>query len=210
VKKNRPKKSRSRPVKTVAAQEIPAINISTAPHQQSISKLQKHRRFLRTVEWVLGLPLAVIVAVYTIFGPPWPTEPSFVPLSPSFWSPFDIPYTVTNKSILFRVSAISITCKIASARTLLGDIIYNIDVRSTEINNLQPGQTSSYTCLLNKIIKLSRPHPYETKFVQAEISFASEYDSPWPFRRRIKVASNPFTLNSATEPPLWVQGVPLK
>ena len=189
---------------------MPTINISTAAHQQSISWPQKHQHILRTVEWILGLPLALLVAIYTILGPPWPKEPTFFPSSPSFGSPFNVPYIVTNKSILFRISNLSIVCKIAYARTLQGDTIARVNVKSTEINNLQPGQTSSYTCLFNKMITLSRPPPYQTKYVQAEIRFASEYDSPWPFQPRIKIVSDPFTLNSATEPPQWIQGVPLK
>ncbi|MDQ6703003.1 MAG: hypothetical protein M3Z96_07835 [Pseudomonadota bacterium] len=211
MKKN--KRSARREVKIIAAKNTHIPNTDQKVAHQSAPLLPRPRRLWLDVKLVSGIVVTVLgllAAIVGILGPPWPTEPSFSPGFPSAGSPFDIPFTVTNKSALFRISNLTLVCKISFARTLLGDTFENISVNSTGINTLQPGQTSSYTCLFNRIMHLNRPPPFETKFAQAEISFASEYDSPWLFPRRIKVASDPFTLNSSTDPPQWTQGIPLQ
>jgi hypothetical protein len=51
-----------------------------------------------------------VVAIYTFWGPPWPTEPSFDPGFPSFGLPLDVPFSVANKSAIFPISDLTILC----------------------------------------------------------------------------------------------------
>jgi hypothetical protein len=85
---------------------IPAAQISETP------KLSPSRIALKWARsfgsFIVGPLLAVVVAIYTFWGPPWPTEPSFDPGFPSFGLPLDVPFSVANKSAIFPISDLTI------------------------------------------------------------------------------------------------------
>ena len=87
---------------------IPAAQISETP------KLSPSRIALKWARWfgsfIVGPLLAVVVAIYTFWGPPWPTEPWFDPGFPSFGLPLDVPFSVANKSAIFPISDLTILC----------------------------------------------------------------------------------------------------
>lgn len=64
------------------------------------------------------LVLSVASNIVTVWGPFWPTEPVFSPMYVSANSPFDIPIKVENRSKLFPIIGISMTCKAANILTL--------------------------------------------------------------------------------------------
>jgi hypothetical protein len=210
VKKNKPKKSKPRDVNKNVGQNTPAASIQTSVPPESKSKQPKYRRFLRIAEWSLGPPLAVLAFVYGIWGPPWPTEPIFAPGAPSFGSPFAVPFNITNKSALFDMNNLSISCGLASriqgepptggtvgfgqpGKPIFGSI-------AGASSRLKAGETRSYTCAAAALRIDVGPNP---KILFAEMTFESQYDSPWRWGDKKIVRSPTLFLDMATIPPQW-------
>jgi hypothetical protein len=171
-----------------------------------------HRRMGKWVKWVVGTPLAVVAfgltVVINVWGPPWPTEPVFAPGQPSAGSPLDVPFTVTNKSALFAITSLQITCIAVQIDTgppyfKFKDIGFAVLGSST----LEVTKSGPQTCAFNSTVILDP----NSKLLAAQIKFASRYESPWPWEKaKTKtVESDIFTLNTKTSPPQWMQGKPL-
>ncbi len=187
---------------------MPAANTQTAILPESKSKQPKYRRFLRMAEWILGPPLALLAFVYGIWGPPWPTEPTFVPGAPSFGSALDVPFIVTNKSVLFPIKKLHILC--SAYRIDVGPpnwSIQGISFSVPGVADLAPGQSRPYTCAFNNVMR--GPNGERMGVRAATIAFNSEYDSSWPWKARAKAESGKFTLDTKTVPPQWMTGEPL-
>jgi hypothetical protein len=157
-----------------------------------------------------GAPLAVMLFVYGFWGPPWPTPPVFVPGYPSSggpYSPFDVPFTVTNKSALFPIKNLEIRCVLQPVR-LTTITIKDIAVGGLPNNNkLNPLQTGHYTCPFNQTFLLNFAND---RIIEAHIIFETKYVTPfklWRWQSEVNPAD--FTLITSTIPPQWTPGVPL-
>src|SRR5262245_39455893 len=64
--------------------------------------------------FVVGPVLTILVAIWTlsVWGPPWPTEPSFDPGFPTLSSPLDVPFSVANKSAISAINDLNVECGI--------------------------------------------------------------------------------------------------
>jgi hypothetical protein len=180
-------------------------------HQESRPKLKPtpmHRHMMTAIKWLfraaLGL-LAVLGSVYGIWGPPWPVEPTVSPGLPSLGSPFDVPFNVSNKSLLFTIDGLSLSCKLKLVQTN-GLIIPNGIVRLRGEYTIGPGQSRPYVCPFSR----AYGGPYAENIKTAQITISSEYKSPWPvISKKLSVDSDVFTLNSKTIPPQWMTGSPM-
>jgi hypothetical protein len=206
----------------------PTSNFSTA-RSEKLSFLERIRermwfRGLRRTSGVLVILLGVIASVYGIWGPIWPTAPEFSLGAPSFSLALDVPFNVANKSALFDIRNLIIKCHVIFARLsvshkFLQDVTIGIEGRPYDPNNplarnnIKPGGVSSYVCpMIGGPIAGFGPTPQfpEDKLGTARIEFLSEYDSRLPWSTRVQASSGIFTLNPATNPPQWTQGVPLR
>ena len=177
-------------------------------------QVQKHRRLWLASKWVAGTVMTLLglgATVVALWGPFWPTAPIFSPGYPSNSSPFDVPFTVYNKSIIFPINDVTITCSVENVKFTVfskeGSIseFNDITTKVLERNYIKANDSSSYTCPLFKII-IIKPDPI---LKYAKIEFLSEYDSPWPWRKRTQSKSGPWTLDTSTAPPQWIHGTPL-
>jgi hypothetical protein len=193
---------------TVALQNQPPPGAEKTPIQPPEKRKISWPRFGgKFIGWILGTPLAVLVAIYTFWGPPWPTAPTFDPGFPSFGSPLDVPFNVTNKSAIFSITDLTILCGVEDFLGT-GNIRLNNVGASEAVKGqaLRPLETKSYVCPLKKLILIS-PEP---KIEKATIGFVSTYRSPWPLGGTSKSISDRFTLNATTVPPQWMRGTPLQ
>lgn len=166
-----------------------------------------YRRLLKIVEWTLGPPavlFGIVASIYGVWGPIWPTVPVFSPIVPSFGSPYDIPFSVSNKSILFPVKNLQIMCHLPFFNDSRQNRWTDTRVWATAANHLPPSTTQSYVCPFSRNIDLGG-----AQIVDASIDFQMEYDSPWPWSGRVKNTSSIFTLSN-TQPRAWTPGIPLR
>jgi hypothetical protein len=156
-----------------------------------------HRVLWRAVKAVFGFVVVLVGLIggaYTMWGPPWPTEPGLVPGAPSFGSPLDVPFTVTNKSSVFSIKNLHISChgyeiKVVPPNfgspapgggTLGGWAIEGFTFSVPGNADLMPGETRPYTCVFNSVMRgVSNQTGY--RIVEADIAFVSEYDARCPF-----------------------------
>lgn len=177
-----------------------------APQQQIEPPPPKFRQLLKIMGLIFGSPVALLSLIYAIAGPPWPTEPIFSPGFPSSGFPLDAPFIVTNKSVLFRISNLGIKCHLISAR--MDNInVTNVVVSTNIKNRLNVHETRPYTCPFRSFFPIAN---INGRFSEAEINFTSEYDSPWPWVGRTHSFSSLFSLDQNTNPPQWVQGLPMQ
>jgi hypothetical protein len=172
----------------------PKLKQPTTPAQP---QARMHRVLWRAVKAVFGFVVVLVGLIggaYTMWGPPWPTEPSFVPGAPSFGSPLDVPFTVTNKSSVFSIKNLHISChgyeiKVVPPNfgspapgggTLGGWAIEGFTFSVPGNADLMPGETRPYTCVFNSVMRgVSNQTGY--RIVEADIAFVSEYDARCPF-----------------------------
>ena len=164
----------------------------------------------------VGTPLAVVAFVYAVWGAPWPTQPSFAPGAPSFGSAFDVPFTVTNKSAWFGIHDLTITCLLANFKAIgpTGATIEQTHgVTSTilprGVNSvLAPLTTSTFTCPIGNALVVDKRNAGE-QLVSASLSFMADYSGRlwWG---RTQIISGVFSLDTATKPPQWAPGEPLR
>jgi hypothetical protein len=168
----------------------------------------------------LSVFLGVVGGAYTIAeGPPWPTTPLFSAQVPSFGSPFDAPFDVTNKSGLFDIHNLTIHCEIISLLakriTVTDDFKGKLLIPASGPNPvLRATQTAPFTCpFLRALDGVGLGRDAADSPRKARILFVAEYDSPWKWipwvRPRWDTASD-FTLDTNTQPPRWVPGIPLR
>jgi hypothetical protein len=170
--------------------------------------------------WVLGIAWTLVILALDqaanlagIWGPFWPVEPAFAPGIASFSAPFDVPFTVTNKSAFFPILNLNITCYlndvVLSAPTVTGFRISDTSVRVLATNTLQPLETRWYTCPFRNFGQSGPVNIGDAKIEWAEISFISGYDNRI-LNGRTSSKSDTFTLNTRTSPPRWMIGKPLQ
>jgi hypothetical protein len=171
-----------------------------------------HRWMGKWVKWAVGTPLAVmafgLTAVINVWGPPWPTEPVFAPGLPSAGSPLDVPFAVTNKSALFAITNLQITCIAVQIDTAPLNIRFkDIGFAVLDSSALEVTNSSPHTCTFNRTVILAP----NSRLSAAQIKFVSRYNFPWPWEKaKAKtVESDIFTLNTKTSPLQWMQGKPL-
>jgi hypothetical protein len=190
-----------------AAKHRASIESRQQSHQKAKSTPPKRWRFLKTLEWMLGTPLALLGAVYAFWGPPWPTEPKFALTFPSSSFALDVPFNITNASALFSLRDLQIFCAIISIDTTAAiKHVAGLSVTTGRHSTLGPLATASYTCPFSEVIRL----PPDTKITGGSIQFWTEYESRLPWRDRTRSMDESFTLNTKTNPPQWTEGNPLQ
>jgi hypothetical protein len=156
------------------------------------------------------LALSIAANIVQIWGPFWPTELDFAPVALSFGHPFEVPFVVTNKSVVFGLSNLRLSCHLISFRAQ-----NNVNHSVGSINNVRvsivgppayfsPQGVASYTCPLNETINV-----VNSTVIDAKIEFISEYDFGMWWGKATSV-SDTFTLNTHTVPHQWVRGVTLQ
>jgi hypothetical protein len=184
------------------------------------SQVRMHRRLWLgtkvTVGFFVGL-IGLVGSIYGMWGPPWPTEPEFALASPSFGSSFDVPFSVLNKSALFALDNLSISCvllrlraggpgaQVSTAEGLSFDQAPKILARGT--NLIPAGGSRPYVCPLRGFVRVGDKDAADV-VQEAQIGFLMEYDARL-WRGRKQTREGPFTLETKTIPPQWVKGAPL-
>ena len=215
-KKPQPQSGESESVPTAGPIQQPVT--ATGQPAVKISETSKPSRSRIALKWakgiggfIIGPALAIVAFVYAVWGPLWPTAPTFDPGFPSFSSPLDVPFNVANKSAMFPISELTILCGLEyfEGKNQLGGPTILREVGTSQIvtgQSLRRLQTRSYVCSLKRFIRIV-PEP---RIEKATIGFVSTYNSWWPWGGRSKSISDAFTLSATTLPAKWTRGRPLQ
>lgn len=160
------------------------------------------------------LVIGIVGSIVGIFGPIWPTRPAFSPGYPSFGQPLDVPFSVSNESVIFGIRSLKIRCALLDvkiSRSGVGDAdleLHNtISVDAEVSQDMRPRETRSYTCpFYGARYFFNIPHDYH--LVEAKLGFESTYKSFVPWEGEVMARSDVFFLNNKTWPPQWTRGVP--
>ena len=97
------------------------------------------------------LALSVTSNIVTLWGPFWPTEPVFSLSYPSSGSPFEIPFYITNRSVIFPIHDIELSCYLKHITTNNNNIINNsfVKIQPRIPQVLEPEASDPYKCPLN-------------------------------------------------------------
>lgn len=153
------------------------------------------------------LILSIASNIVTVLGPVWPTAPIFSPSYPSAASPFEVPFSIENKSSLFPLNNIRIRCVIKDVVSGIGhnrvsDVTLTHEIQGQSI---KPSSSNIYTCPFNHFI--SMPNDF---IAYAKIQFEYRYDTIYPFYLKShEESTGVFWLNTKVVPPRWEQNEPL-
>ena len=208
-----------------SARKKPDVSATPKPRINQQQKMpaeppvRMHRHLWMAAKVAAGF-LAVLIGllsgVYGIWGPPWPTAPSFAPGLPASGSPLDVTFNATNASVLFSVPDLFVDCEMVCLRAsdappplALG--LRHVYVLARGTSHLAPGQTRPFRCPLRGQFGLGRTGESDAdvagRITNAQIVLHSDYFNPWTvWLSRHQALSDRFSLNSKTVPPQWVQG----
>jgi hypothetical protein len=173
-----------------------------------------HRRLWTAAKVAAAFPAVTGLAlgILGLIGPPWPTEPVFLPGPPSFGAAFDVPFHVENKSLFFWLSGLRIKCKvegiIPDQPSVTGITFGPNFVGANGTNGIAPSSSAPFTCPLRGAFGFGNKD--STDIIRnARVTFMSEHDARF-FGGPVKTEDGPFTWITTTIPPHWERGVPLK
>ena len=177
---------------------------------------QAYRRIPVIVRLIIGTPLAAVMFVLGVWGPPWPMKPVFAPIAPALGSASDAPFSVTNKSAWFFFYNLIITCKLMNFRAIgpTGASIVQqpgaVAIFAPRGANavLPPLVTDTFVCPIGRAFMVDRRNAGE-QLASASLFFVAEYDRQlwWG---RTQTTSITFTFAPTASPPQWLPGEPLK
>jgi hypothetical protein len=164
-------------------------------------------------------PIVTVLGIVKTVGPVWPTAPSFSPGLPSFGAAIDIPFTIENRSALFPIKNLEITCVVTvsflGSPDGLAPQLNNLGVRARGLPASLASATSggfssgAYLCPLRDAKIGFGSANAADRIKSAQLSFHTEYDAVLPWQSRSVSDEGPFTLVT-TVPQYWVKGTPLK
>jgi hypothetical protein len=135
------------------------------------------------------------------FTPFWPTEPAFEAGSPSLASPFDVPFTIANKSKLFKITNLTITCEIVEALNAQNGGLSGISLAVEATNYILPNEAPIYVCPLNRAFRLAPGSP----ITRVAIRFRYKYSQSflWSETNMSEKESKLFWLITNVSPQRW-------
>ena len=173
--------------------------------------------WIRAAKWigattVTGLGLLATIA--GLWGTPWPTAPVFSAGPPSYGAATDVPFQVENKSAVFGLSDLRVSCKvsgIAQSKTSSSFIKLGSGMSFLRqgANYIAPLSSAPYTCPLRGKGGVDNSDAADV-LQNVEISFATEYRIFSWLPGQFHAEDGPFTWITTTTPPHWERGEPLK
>ena len=164
---------------------------------------QPPRRLADTIigRVLAGLTIARIGFLAGTFQPFWPTEPEFDAGAPSLASPFDVPFTVTNNSKVFKITDLKIICELIEVTTRNNNGVANITLNVAASNFIEPGEAPIYICPLNRFVALPQGDP----IVRAVMRFNYSYSQSawWSETQMASKQTRVFSLLTNVVPPRW-------
>lgn len=204
MKKNNNRKKRSK----IPKKNTPEKNIQIPQQTPEAPRERMHRPLLTACKVVFGFLITaagLVLGVTNFLGPPWPTEPIFSPGAPSFGFPFDVPFSVSNKSSISWIRRAKFACRAEWWATNNSSFVGAPAIQVTTSNEtLAPMSAAPYVCPM--FIRPEEP----ARITRANLKFEVQYDSRWPWGDRVTMLSDDFVLNTATTPPQWSVGKPLR
>jgi len=155
---------------------------------------------------VFAVIFGIIVGVKDLFGPQWPTEPDFsldVPYTTG--DPFDVPFSIGNRSGLFDIRKLTVACELVDVRTTDHYAFQGISVVSNANNLLAAFDTRPYTCPFHNSILGN--HPVCCAVIRLIAAYQDPEFYPWSVPK--KTYSKIYTLDRKTSPMRWIPGDPI-
>jgi len=144
--------------------------------------------------------LGLIASVDQIWGPPWPTQLDFDPGPPDASLPFDVPFTVRNRSTVFDATAVQLGCLLEKVEFRNGGRLIDDLVVGTGPTEIARGDQRPFRCWF----------PFEPQQVKvAVMRIIASYDHHRLFGWRTQMRSEPFVWDTKATPARWVKGNPI-
>ncbi len=139
MKKNRRRRTKPKPQQQRTAPSTQLSPVQTAAHRKMWSALR----------WVLAVSLAVLGLVASLdqlWGPFWPTFPIVRQAGDDPGSPFSLPFTATNRSVLFPLVGASMTCVIEHAEMRGDNVFANVRSGRRAPSTIPADSTVNFSC----------------------------------------------------------------
>lgn len=157
---------------------------------------------------LLGVSL-LLYGAWEIWAATWP-EPSFSVGAPSYGSPFDISFDVTNTSRFIDMREMVINCKLIDP-TISTKYVENLHIQGTTLgtgdaSTLKAASVRSYPCPFG--LTIGRMLNSDYVVLSGRIQFVVNYSILYGLIS-LTYQSDEFSLDTNTIPPRWTPGTPM-
>lgn len=141
--------------------------------------------------WKVAKPVGATIAAIVglsgslagIWGPFWPTRPYIHPAGTDPGSPFSLPFTVANRSVLFPLKNARVSCIISRVDIYKEAMMKNITLYVKEEKSIPPGSYLDFRCRIevpsysvsSAVIRIRVS--YDIRFLGVNI-WHSDFESP--------------------------------
>lgn len=184
------------------------------PEQLPARRAQTYLPWIRTTkiyrfcvwlfEFAVGLGTLAALLLAFLGGPFWPTDPVVLAPPPSVSYPFEVPFQIENKSGLYPINDLTITCVFDTVLLPHGNLIQDSPITAYGNNNIPPLTSAWYVCPFRP----RHPSSYD-RVIGAKIHFEFTYNTYWPVGRK-NVSSTHYTLDTTAVPFRWLEGERLR
>lgn len=187
---------------------LEAKQILTKLHSSEII-LQSNRKnrswTIRKIFWELliafGVLLGLISGIDQIWGPIWPTSLDLDPGLPDMFDPFSIPFVAKNRSVLFSIDNIDVDCFFAVSISSGRNISARNHVRTATIETIPADSNITFSC---KQVFAPKYEVLQFAIMWVNVKYTRPFLPSMTTRRY-----GPYFYDTATNPPHWVNGIPV-
>lgn len=181
-------------------------SLQISKNQQSVTRqsLFQHLRgrfLLRIIKWIATFALATISLAACIYqlggGPFWWTTPEVEPGPPDYSEPFNVPFTVHNRSTIFSIY-VHFYCILRNVTSQHGSTIVNVSTDNGVLTIIQPLSGPSFRCWF--------PINMNDKIISANIDIVAEYSHHLPWNENTFINAGPFHWDTRSNPARWLKG----
>lgn len=173
------------------------------PQQQS-QPTPPHRKWTQAAVWVASAvitAMGLVATIASIWGPIWPTYPDVRPAGSDPGSPFSLPFSITNRSIIFGHGAAKTTCIVIQMKTMEDATLTNVRLGIWLPKEIGPAESANVSCGI-------RVPPNDVISVEMEISLEYRVRLLGFDLWHTTYLSKPFSWVRTSDGGRWIEGLP--
>ena len=161
-----------------------------------------HRRLWKVVI-VCGILVGLVVGIRDLWAPVWPTVPELTPGSTNEASPLLLPFTISNKSGLFDLHDVHVTCLYGAFITKRFNWAFNNRSIGLGFDRVASMGSAVYNCTLP--IGLAPSDNVMNAIMWVTIRYSRPY-----LLSPTSTTYGPFFYDGETFPGRWIVGLPIR
>ena len=189
-------------ITTTAAASGQPLRIPSQSQPQSSLPMLLRRRLFQAAKWVVVTVVATLGLAASVYqlgnGPFWWTAPEVDPGPPDYSEPFNVPFTIYNRSVVFSITEANFYCRLREIITDANAEIHNVTTIGNNISDIQPLHYPTFRCWF--------PFSLPGKITKADINIFVRHKHALPWNDSNTLDTGTFHWDLRANPPRWLKG----